>query len=312
MGRLTHDPYESGPGSTGSGTVAERGLVRPLRRADACDLHDVHQLSVLRRPRHAAERRRDGPRALHADGRRDQARLAGHDHGPGDFHDGPRAPRLHGLRARRSHQALQLHAAVARYTSRHNKEVPVMSHPFRYATLTLLTIATLAAANIATAATGSFRETLGVAPPLELEVTTGSGSITIREGAAYRAEIVGEIRVFEGSFFFGRGGEDAEEIVRALAADPPIELDGNRLRIGHIEDPDYRHNVSISYEITVPADTAVQSHTGSGRQNVSGLTAPVTVGTGSGSIELANIRGDVHASTGSGGGRGAGIGRPFH
>jgi DUF4097 and DUF4098 domain-containing protein YvlB len=186
-----------------------------------------------------------------------------------------------------------------------------MSHPFRYATLTLLTIATLAAANIATAATGSFRETLDVDSPLELEVTTGSGSITIREGAVGRAEIVGEIRVFEGSFFFGRGGEDAEEIVRALAADPPIELDGNRLRIGHIEDPDYRHNVSISYEITVPADTAVQSHTGSGSQTVSGLTAPVTVGTGSGSIELANIQGDVHASTGSGGIRAAGIAGAF-
>jgi DUF4097 and DUF4098 domain-containing protein YvlB len=186
-----------------------------------------------------------------------------------------------------------------------------MSHPLRCATLTLLTTATLVAANVATAAEGSFRETLDVGSALELEVTTGSGSITIREGAAGRAEIVGEIRAFDGGFFFWRSGADAEEVVRALEADPPIELEGGRLRIGHIDDPDFRHNVSISYEITVPADTAVQSHTGSGSQTVSGIAAPVTAGTGSGSIELANIHGDVRASTGSGGIRAAGIAGAF-
>lgn len=185
-----------------------------------------------------------------------------------------------------------------------------MSYTMRYTILGF--VATLAAGAHVTAlaATGSFRQSLDVGTPLELEVTTGSGSITIRRGAPGQAEVVGEIRAGEG-FSFWRSGADPEETVRALEADPPIELSGNRLRVGHIDDPDYRHNVSISYEITVPADTAVESHTGSGSQMVSGLAGSVMAETGSGSIELSNIDGDVRAGTGSGGIRADGIAGAF-
>src|SRR6185369_17562291 len=79
----------------------------------------------------------------------------------------------------------------------------------------------------------------------------------------------------------------------------PIEQTGNLVRIGRIPDRDLQ-NVSISYEIVVPPQTNIRSHTGSGRQQLDGIEGRVEAGTGSGSITLRDIRGDVNANTGSG------------
>ena len=83
-------------------------------------------------------------------------------------------------------------------------------------------------------------------------------------------------------------------------ANPPIEQTGNTIRIGRINDPAYRNNVSISYEIVVPAETRVRSNTGSGSQKIEGVRGPVDAHTGSGSIAMLDIGNDVVAETGSG------------
>jgi len=147
------------------------------------------------------------------------------------------------------------------------------------------------------AATGSFRETLAVDAPLELDVSTGSGSITIRGGARGEVAVLGTIRV---SRSFARSRAEAEDLVRRIEADPPIELSGATLRVGYVEDPELRRNVSISYEIEVPAETEVRSRTGSGSQVVAGVAGPVGVNTGSGSVTLTDIGGAAEATTGSG------------
>jgi hypothetical protein len=54
---------------------------------------------------------------------------------------------------------------------------------------------------------------------------------------------------------------------------PPVEQNGNAILIGQVYDPFLRQQVSISYELTVPADTRIRSRprfayaprTGSGR-----------------------------------------------
>lgn len=140
-------------------------------------------------------------------------------------------------------------------------------------------------------AQGSFERTLAVSGPAELEVTTGSGNITVRAGEAGKVWVRGEIRA--------RGG-DADEKVRRLEANPPIEQDGNVIRIGHIEDRSLRRNVAISYELVVPAETRLRASTGSGNQSVDGLRGPVKADTGSGNVRAANLDGDLTASTGSG------------
>ena len=47
-------------------------------------------------------------------------------------------------------------------------------------------------------------------------------------------------------------------------SNPPIQQSGNSIRIGYDLPDDVKRHVSINYEITVPPDTSVQGHSGSG------------------------------------------------
>lgn len=147
-------------------------------------------------------------------------------------------------------------------------------------------------------AEGSFDRTLKVSGPVDLEVATGAGRITVRTGEPGSVRVVGTIRANTGWRIDRR---DAEEKVRRIEANPPIEQDGNKLRIGRIEDEELRRNVSISYELTVPAETRLRSETGSGSQTIEGVRGPLEASTGSGSLKISNIGAEVRASTGSGG-----------
>jgi DUF4097 and DUF4098 domain-containing protein YvlB len=123
--------------------------------------------------------------------------------------------------------------------------------------------------------------------------------------------------------------QNGEEKIKRLEANPPIQQSGNDIRIGHIDDPELRRNITISYEVTVPADTQLRSHTGSGNLTVAGIHGSAELGSGSGSIkgsdigaavradagsgniELDHINGNVHAKSGSGEIRGTGIAGGF-
>ncbi|MDM7997218.1 MAG: DUF4097 family beta strand repeat-containing protein [Acidobacteriota bacterium] len=143
-------------------------------------------------------------------------------------------------------------------------------------------------------AEGSFDRTLTVAGPVEVDVATGSGSIDVRPCSPGTIRIHGLVKA--------RGDlrAAAEEKVRYIEMNPPIETSGSLIRIGRIQDPSYQ-NISISYEIQVPSNTKLSSSTGSGDQRFDGLRNGVRATTGSGSITLSDIGGDVNAQTGSGG-----------
>ncbi len=157
---------------------------------------------------------------------------------------------------------------------------------------------------------GSFEERLLLDEPVVLSVDTGSGSIEVSSGPGSEAIVKGEVRVRK-RMFLGKSG-NAEEILDQVLENPPIVLDGERLRVGHFEDRSLAKRVSISYEIVVPADTEVIADTGSGSITVRDIAAPVDADTGSGSITLENIDGSVRADTGSGSIRADGIGGAFH
>lgn len=145
------------------------------------------------------------------------------------------------------------------------------------------------------AAEGSFERTLKVAGAVDLEVTTGAGNISVRAGPADTVRVAGKIRAKDSSF-----GRVAAEKVKALEANPPIEQTGNAIRIGTIQDPELRENLSISYELVVPAETKVRASTGSGNQTIEGVHGPLDASSGSGSVTLTKIGSDVRVSTGSG------------
>ena len=161
--------------------------------------------------------------------------------------------------------------------------------------LTLLLASTIAVP--AHAAEGSFERSLAVTGPVELEVSTGSGHISVRAGASSTVHINGTIKAGK-SWHLDEA--EAERKVRYLESNPPIEQHGNFIRIGRIEDHELARNISISYDLVVPVETRLRSQTGSGSQSVEGIQGPVKAGTGSGSVRVENIGDEVRAETGSG------------
>jgi DUF4097 and DUF4098 domain-containing protein YvlB len=141
---------------------------------------------------------------------------------------------------------------------------------------------------------GHFDRTLTVSGPVDLEVETGSGNIVVRAGGSGQVEIHGKIHA--GWHMSG----DVEQRVHDLEANPPIEQNGNTIRVGHIEDHDRTRNISISYEVIVPAETKLHSSSGSGNVHVDGVAGPAEATSGSGNVSLNNIGGEVHARSGSG------------
>jgi hypothetical protein len=142
---------------------------------------------------------------------------------------------------------------------------------------------------------GQFERTLTVSGHVDLQVETGSGSIEVHRGGSNQIHVVGRISANE---WFGGG--NAEERVKKIESNPPIQQSGNDVRIGHIDDPELKHNISISYEITVPESTQLRSSSGSGTQNIADIAGPLEANTGSGEVKLSNIGAGVHAHTGSG------------
>lgn len=146
----------------------------------------------------------------------------------------------------------------------------------------------------AAAAEGSFQRTLQVNGPVHMELTTGSGNVQVRTGNSSQVEVTGRIRAtdwFEGN---------VEEKIKRIESNPPIQQSGNTIRIGHLDDPELRHNISISYDVTVPAETELRVESGSGNQRVEGIRGPLQVSAGSGGLNISTIGDRVHAETGSG------------
>jgi Toastrack DUF4097 len=146
----------------------------------------------------------------------------------------------------------------------------------------------------AAAAEGSFQRTLQVTGPVHMELTTGSGNVQVRTGSSGEVQVKGRIRATE--WFDG----NVQERIKRLESNPPIQQSGNTIRIGHIDDPELRHNISISYEVMVPAETELRVESGSGDQRVDGIRGPLQVSAGSGGLNISAIGDRVHAETGSG------------
>ena len=146
----------------------------------------------------------------------------------------------------------------------------------------------------ASAAESSFQRTLQVSGTANIDLSTGSGSVHVRAGNSGQVLITGHVKVT--NWF----GGDAERRVQAIVNQPPIQQNGNDIRIGHASDSELLHNVSISYELVVPAETRLRSHTGSGNQDVQGLNDELEVETGSGSMKISDIGAEVRADAGSG------------
>ena len=141
---------------------------------------------------------------------------------------------------------------------------------------------------------GTFQRTLMVTGPVNLDVSTGAGNIQVRTGGANQVEVTGHIKVAD--WFVS----DREDKLKRIEQDPPIQQTGNSIRIGHLDDPELSHSVSISYEVTVPSQTELRTHSGSGSQTVEGIRGPLEIDSGSGGLKVSEVGDQVRAATGSG------------
>ncbi|PYU25701.1 MAG: hypothetical protein DMG32_11625 [Acidobacteria bacterium] len=167
--------------------------------------------------------------------------------------------------------------------------------------LAFLVILAAAGTLPAQAQTGGFERTLQVSGPVSLDVGSGSGTITVRTGARDSVQVIAKIRAQDSwADWIDWFGLSAADKIRKLESNPPIEQQGNNIRIGHIEEWWQFHNISIDYDLTVPPQTALASHTGSGDQSISGVELASAATTGSGMITVENIGADIRLRSGSG------------
>ena len=148
---------------------------------------------------------------------------------------------------------------------------------------------------------GTFDRSFQVSGPVDREVLTRSGDIMVRNGAAGAVTIHAKIQ--SGNSWFG-GDHKAE--AQELQSNPPIRQNDNSIRIDYVN----INNISIDYEITVPEETAIRAHTGSGNQTIEGLRGNIELESGSGDLRLARLTGDMRFQTGSGNVRGRELAGP--
>jgi hypothetical protein len=179
-----------------------------------------------------------------------------------------------------------------------NKNLTLPStHPVssRFGIAIALVVLFASTAALASTPQGSFERSFQVTGPVNLEVLTHSGDVTVRTGSSNTVLIRGKI--FVGDRWL-RGGRQSE--VSEISQHPPLRQDGNRVHIDYVNAKD----ISVDYEITVPAETTVSTHTGSGDLIIEGTHGNLDLQTGSGDAKLANLTGELRIQTGSGNVRG--------
>ena len=166
-----------------------------------------------------------------------------------------------------------------------------------FLTPALLASAVLLSAPFASAQAreGSFERTLSVTGAVDLSVQAGSGRIRVEPGAVGTVHVAARLRA-DNSWF---AGSDVEARIRKIEQNPPVEQQGNVIRIGRFADQELARNISISYDITVPADTKVTARNGSGTIVIGAVKGAVDASNGSGGIEVDGAA-SLKAQAGSG------------
>jgi hypothetical protein len=166
--------------------------------------------------------------------------------------------------------------------------------------------ALLALSTSAFALDNHFDRTLTVSAQPDVYVATGSGNITIHAGTASQVVVTGHVRTgwhigwSNDGWSDGTPSSGTKSRIDRILANPPIEQVGNTIRIGFETDHDLYNNIAIDYDISVPAATALNLHSGSGDITVQDDPRYLSASTGSGNIHASQVKGASDLATGSG------------
>lgn len=146
-------------------------------------------------------------------------------------------------------------------------------------------------------ADGSFDRSLTVSGPVDLDVQTDSGGITVATGPSGFVRIHAILKVQHGCF----SSDDVYGRLRKLERNPPIEQNGNTVRVGYVHERNLLRNISMRLEIETPSNTELRARADSGGIEVRGINGRVDCKTDSGGIEIHDVGSEVHAEADSGG-----------
>jgi hypothetical protein len=128
-----------------------------------------------------------------------------------------------------------------------------------------------------------------------IDVSTTRGKINIRVGDPGRVVVTGAATIRLGLTV----PSQAVDMARKVAANPPIERNGDQLRLRSPQDPDENRAMTVNYDLRVPPNTRVVAVSDSGAIDVRDIAGHVEVRTQSSAISLMSL-GSADIETGSG------------
>jgi hypothetical protein len=144
---------------------------------------------------------------------------------------------------------------------------------------------------------GKFERTMTVAGPVSLNISSGPGGASVTVGTSRTVVIRAVIRAA-----FGRADLGLAEVnIRALQQNPPIEQNGDSIRIGYVKNEALLKGVSVTYEIETPLDTQVQAFADAGGLHIQGVQGSVETTNDAGLSEVSDVKGSVKMTTRAGG-----------
>ena len=154
----------------------------------------------------------------------------------------------------------------------------------------------LATADPSSAQRVAFERSYAVAGAPTLDVSTIRGKIDVSVGDTDRIVVRGTATVRYGL----SAPVAAYDLVKRVAADPPIQQEGNTLRLRPPSGADEQRAMTVAYEVSVPRGTVVKTNSDSGETTISGVGGRVSVRTQSAAILLRDLGGEAEVTTGSG------------
>ena len=136
---------------------------------------------------------------------------------------------------------------------------------------------------------GRFERTLVVTGPVSLDIRSDPGRVAITAGTARTVVVRAVIRAAYGRADLGL----AQANIRALEQNPPIEQNGDSIRVGYVLDEAILKGVSVTYEIQTPPDTQVRAIANTGGIRIAGIQGPVETLNDAGGSEVDNVRDTV-------------------
>jgi DUF4097 and DUF4098 domain-containing protein YvlB len=141
-----------------------------------------------------------------------------------------------------------------------------------------------------------FERSFDVTGPAAVDVSTIRGKIEVTAGEPGRIVVVGTATVRVD----WNVPANAADLARKVADNPPIQRDGQTVRLRPPSDAAEQRAVTVSYQIHVPPETEVAATSESGATTVRGVARAVVIRTQSGAIDVMQLGGTAVVASGSG------------